>query len=233
MKIGLAIFAAFTFMLNAAALRADGGDTTLIHACVAKDGVIRIVSATTACKNSETALHWVTAARVSAIEAKNESQDSTDASLNSAISAIQTKNSDQDAAIAALQNGTDVASGAQITPPKPPYSFGMVNVSFTNSSTVYDTDGYVGTNQFVIPESGKYLLTMRGFNLEESTFMVLYYSVNGGSPLNICLSIGSIGAYPLCNGSVLLNLNAGDTIGFRSYSTSDNQAGLLFGISRQ
>lgn len=39
-------------------LGAHGGDTTLIHSCVAKDGTIRIVSATSTCKNNETALDW-------------------------------------------------------------------------------------------------------------------------------------------------------------------------------
>jgi hypothetical protein len=36
----------------------DGGDTTKIHACVAKDGVVRIVGPLASCKSSETPLHW-------------------------------------------------------------------------------------------------------------------------------------------------------------------------------
>jgi hypothetical protein len=35
-----------------------GGDTSQIHSCVAKDGTLRIVSATTACKSQETAVDW-------------------------------------------------------------------------------------------------------------------------------------------------------------------------------
>jgi len=37
---------------------AHGGDASLVHSCVARDGTLRIVSATTACKNGETALDW-------------------------------------------------------------------------------------------------------------------------------------------------------------------------------
>ena len=94
-------------------VQADGGDTTLIHACVAKDGTMRNVSATTACKNSETALHWVNVTRVTAIESKNTTQDSsiaaavsTNNSQNTTISDIQTKDTQQDAAIQALQGQT-------------------------------------------------------------------------------------------------------------------------------
>lgn len=39
--------------------RADGGQVTLIHACVKKaNGTLRIVSPTGRCKNTETAVHW-------------------------------------------------------------------------------------------------------------------------------------------------------------------------------
>lgn len=234
MKIALTTLAAFTFVLNATALRADGGDTSLIHACVAKDGTIRIVSTTTACKSNETALHWATEARVSAIEAKNATQDSTDASLNSTISAIQIKNNEQDGAIATLQAGINLTGGAVIIPPNAPYVFGnRVSVSFTSSSTVYDTDSYVGVNQFVIPESGIYLLTMRGLNALDGSFLALYYSVNNGNDVEICFSLGANGAWALCSGSELLNLNAGDTVKFATYSSSDNVAALRFGISKQ
>src|SRR5688500_3452835 len=40
-------------------ISAPGGDTSLVHSCVAKDGTIRIVTAnTTACKPQETPLDW-------------------------------------------------------------------------------------------------------------------------------------------------------------------------------
>lgn len=66
----LALFIALPITVHA-----DGGDTTLIHSCVAKDGTMRIVSATTTCKNNETPLHWATVARVTTIETKNTTQD--------------------------------------------------------------------------------------------------------------------------------------------------------------
>ncbi|MGE5218154.1 MAG: hypothetical protein ACM3SP_14225 [Chloroflexota bacterium] len=234
MKIVLTTFAAFAFILNAAALRADGGDASLIHACVAKDGTMRIVSATTACKNNEIALHWATLGRIVADETRITNTENTNASQNTAIAAIETINSQQDAAIAALQSGSNETSGAVITPPNAPYVFGSrVNVSFTSSSTVYDTDSYVGTNQLVIPDTGNYLLTMRGFNTLDSSFLALYYSVNNGTDMEICFSLGTSVAWPFCNGSELLNLNAGDTIKFATYSSSNNVADLRFGISKQ
>lgn len=52
-------------------LHADGGDAGVIHACVAKDGTIRIVSPSTSCENNETPLHWVTVMRVTIIDSKN------------------------------------------------------------------------------------------------------------------------------------------------------------------
>ena len=42
----------------AAMVWGHGGDASLIHACVAKDGTIRIIGANVTCKSNETALDW-------------------------------------------------------------------------------------------------------------------------------------------------------------------------------
>lgn len=56
----LATIAASTLLVGSSVsmLWGHGGDTTQIHSCVAKDGTIRIVDATTTCKSQETALDW-------------------------------------------------------------------------------------------------------------------------------------------------------------------------------
>jgi len=82
---------------------ADGGNTTLIHGCVAKDGTTRIVSPTTACKNSESARHWPTDARIVADEARITATETQNGTQQTDIDAIKTKNTQQDASIAALQ----------------------------------------------------------------------------------------------------------------------------------
>jgi hypothetical protein len=46
-----------TFGLGAY-ISAHGGDTNRVHACVAANGTLRVVAATVACKQSETALDW-------------------------------------------------------------------------------------------------------------------------------------------------------------------------------
>jgi hypothetical protein len=38
---------------------AHGGDPDLIHACINKDGVVRIVGPNDHCDKSETARHWI------------------------------------------------------------------------------------------------------------------------------------------------------------------------------
>jgi hypothetical protein len=38
---------------------AHGGDPDLIHACISKDGVVRIVGPNDNCAKSETARHWI------------------------------------------------------------------------------------------------------------------------------------------------------------------------------
>jgi hypothetical protein len=40
-------------------LNAHGGDPDLIHACINKDGVVRIVGPNDNCDKSETARHWI------------------------------------------------------------------------------------------------------------------------------------------------------------------------------
>ena len=40
-------------------LDAHGGDPDLIHACINKDGVVRIVGPNDDCYKSETARHWI------------------------------------------------------------------------------------------------------------------------------------------------------------------------------
>lgn len=57
------LFLGLVFVLALAgvmpAVYADGGDSTLIHACVNKSsGEIKIVGADASCKKNETALHW-------------------------------------------------------------------------------------------------------------------------------------------------------------------------------
>ena len=46
-----------TFGLGAY-ISAHGGDTTLVHSCVASNGSLRVVAATAACKSTETSLDW-------------------------------------------------------------------------------------------------------------------------------------------------------------------------------
>lgn len=50
--------AALVIGFTASNVLSHGGDTTLIHACVARDGAIRIVGAAVTCKSQETALDW-------------------------------------------------------------------------------------------------------------------------------------------------------------------------------
>lgn len=138
------------------------------------------------------------------------------------------------AAFAAPATKTIPPSAAAITPPKPSYVYGsVVNVPFTNANAAFDTDAYVGTNQLHIPQAGIHLITMRGANYLESSFLALYYSLNGGAPIELCFSLGTGGAYAVCNGSELIQLNTGDTIQFHAYSSSDHINVLRFGISRQ
>ena len=56
----LALVTATTLVVGstAAIVFSHGGDAALIHSCVAKDGTLRIVGATTTCKSQETALDW-------------------------------------------------------------------------------------------------------------------------------------------------------------------------------
>lgn len=104
---------------------------------------------------------------------------------------------------------------------------------FTNANTVFDTESYVGTNQLHIPQAGIYLVNVRGQNNQDGSFLALYYSLNGGTPIELCFSIGTSGAYAMCNGSELAQLNTGDTIQFYAYSSTDNITALRFAISRQ
>jgi hypothetical protein len=97
--VATASFALALALLKTGTVHGDGGDTTLIHACVAKDGIMRIVSPTTTCKSSETPLHWATLARVGAIESKNGVQDSSITALQSSLGAIESKNAAQDSSI--------------------------------------------------------------------------------------------------------------------------------------
>jgi len=88
---------------------ADGGDATLIHACVAKNGTLRLVSSTTVCGHNETASHWPTSARILTDEGRITNTENKNTSQDSLISALQTKNTQQDGAISALQNSDRTA----------------------------------------------------------------------------------------------------------------------------
>jgi hypothetical protein len=96
--IGLGIFALSLNLPVATSVVADGGDATLIHGCVAKNGPISVVSPTTACKNNETPRHWPTDARI--ITDKTRITNTRPRLIDRRDS---NQNTQQDAAIAALQ----------------------------------------------------------------------------------------------------------------------------------
>lgn len=62
--IGLSVLGIALNVTFATRVFADGGDATLIHGCVDKNGTTRIVTPATACKTNETATHWLTVARI-------------------------------------------------------------------------------------------------------------------------------------------------------------------------
>jgi len=53
-----AMLVALALLSTALIAHADGGDITLIHACVAQNGALRIVGPTERCKSNESPLHW-------------------------------------------------------------------------------------------------------------------------------------------------------------------------------
>jgi hypothetical protein len=122
---------------------------------------------------------------------------------------------------------------ALIEPPAPGSAGFPVPVLFTPANAVFDTGNLVATNQFVISQAGVYLITLFGVNQQDSSFMALYYLVNGALISSSCFSLGTVGAYPHCNGSELVQLNAGDTVSFHVYTNTPNVGRLRFGISKQ
>jgi hypothetical protein len=64
------VIVAVVVLGTATRAEADGGDTTVIHACVNNsDGSVRIVGPNVVCRANHTALHWPTVARIEALEA--------------------------------------------------------------------------------------------------------------------------------------------------------------------
>jgi hypothetical protein len=123
-------------------VNADGDDTTLIHACVAKDGTMRIVSATTACKSNESALHWATIGRLTSLEglantvrAETASQGTAISTLQGQVTAIQTKDAAQDSAIVILDDELNALHSASIN--CPPDSVAPARPVSTNTRRVY------------------------------------------------------------------------------------------------
>jgi len=149
---------------------ADGGDATLIHACVAKNGTMRLVSPTTACKNNETASHWPSAARAVTDEGRITNTETKNTSQDSSISAIQTKNTQQDAAIAALQG--QVGGGSPV----------LVDRNAKVVGT-YSYDSIYG-NQVSIPVNG-FVVTFIGVNISGFAGGTIYFTTPdcSGQPL--------------------------------------------------
>ena len=53
-----AVFFGFVLVLAAPEVQANGGDASLIHSCVKKEGKLRIVGPSDSCKPGATALDW-------------------------------------------------------------------------------------------------------------------------------------------------------------------------------
>ena len=109
--IGLAVLGISVNLAAATGVFADGGDTTLIHACVTSTGTMRIVGASTACRGTETPLHWPITARIVTDENRITNTENKNTTQDATISAIQTKNNQQDADIATLQGQVGGGSG--------------------------------------------------------------------------------------------------------------------------
>ena len=179
--IGLGVLGLGLTVTPAQRLYADGGDATLIHGCVAKDGTTRIVSPSTNCKSSETARHWPTDARIIADEARIINTEAKNTTQDSQISAIQTKNSQQDAAITTLQGQVGGASGGLVVKD----SFGQVvgKLFDKNNMSVIRQVGNVALELFVRPT---------GFNDGVPQF---YYTTNNCSGTRLRESYQSFGFF--------------------------------------
>ena len=135
--IGLGIFALFLNLPVTTSVVADGGDTTLIHGCVAKDGTTTIVSPTTSCKKNDTPRHWPTDARIIADETRITNTENKNTAQDSSISAIQTKNNQQDAAITTLQGQVGGGSSGLVVKD----SLGQVVGKIINGGQVFQQAG--------------------------------------------------------------------------------------------
>jgi hypothetical protein len=149
--IGLSLLALSLSPSIATKVLADGGDATLIHGCVAKDGTTRIVSPTTGCKNNETPRHWPTEARIVTHETRITNTENKNTTQDAAISAIQTKNNQQDADITALQGQVGGGSSGLIVKD----SLGQVVGKYLDGTRIFlkiGTDslaGFVQSSGFV------------------------------------------------------------------------------------
>ena len=138
--------------------------------------------------------------------------------------------------VGTLQNNGS-AVGGDLTPSFFAYQgSGQVIANATNTTVtldteLYDTDNAFASNTFTVPsgEGGKYFFTigLRKDNFSATRFNIYLEDGSGTGLLNVENAGG--GSYDTVNGSVILNLSAGDTLQMKVYQNSGGSNNSLSG----
>ena len=105
------------------------------------------------------------------------------------------------------------------------------NTTVTLDTELYDTDNAFSSNTFTVPsgEGGKYFFTigLRKDNFSATRFNIYLEDGSGTGLLNVENAGG--GSYDTVNGTVILNLSAGDTLQMKVYQNSGGSNNSLSG----
>lgn len=110
-----------------AVVSGDGGDPSLIHACVKKSGALRIIGATESCKASETPIHWTIAGPAAQVCPSGQFVSGFDPAGQIICSCPSSQ--DTQATLAFEEEGIDLETGVVSVRP-PPGQFFLPEVDF-------------------------------------------------------------------------------------------------------
>lgn len=136
-----------------------------------------------------------------------------------------------------LSNATQTGVGGVNTPSFFAYQSSNQTISNNTNTTVtldtelYDTDNAFASNTFTVPsgEGGKYFFTigLRKNNFTSTRFNIYLEDGGGTGLLNVENADG--GAYDTANGTVILDLSAGDTLQMKTYHNAGSSKTTLSG----
>lgn len=104
-------------------------------------------------------------------------------------------------------------------------------VQFTSTNAEFDTGGVIGTNALIATEAGYYTCAGSAYSPTNTSFIILYYSINSGPLISFAPTVsGTPNYFAASGGTFQLSLSQGDQVKFHIFAPQGQANNILFSM---